>query len=87
MAGCVCHVPISGSGDLGSSCWRTAPQYALYSVFTSQKSSYLFKALEIDIKKNKADFFLPRSFSYCLLTILDSVVVAIVVVEYSSSGF
>lgn len=49
------------------------------------------KLWKIDIKKNKADFFLPRSFSYYLLTILDCVVivvvVVVVVVDYSSSGF
>lgn len=33
LAGSVCCVPISGSGDSGSPCYRTAPQYALLFCF------------------------------------------------------
>lgn len=55
---------------------ETAPQYALLFCFSFHKSLHAcLKLWQNDIKRNKAELILPRSFSCCLLTISDVVVV------------
>lgn len=58
LVGGVCCVPISGSGNLGSPCWRTAPQYALlFCILFHTKSSG--KMISTGIKQSLfSQFFL-----------------------------
>lgn len=75
--------PLVGVGTWGAHVGEQPLNMPFYSVFFLLLSLLFHtqKLWQNDINRNKADFSLPNSFSYCLLMISDCVVI---LVEYSS---